>query len=341
MKLPTILPSTRLAIQVAASGLVALIFVDIVNLERPYWVVLTAVVVMVGTFGETLTKSIDRTVGTLVGLAIGVAIYWTAIQIRFPTIILLVVAMPSVIFFKFASYRLMIVALTILLVFLFLLGGATDGLLIARLVDTAIGAAIATVVSLAVLPIPTRKPVVQTVDAYVAALKTMVQDSLRALAAGEWDEAIDKRANALRGSEADLERLAESLKIESALIGGSGQLARGAMSLLPVLRGHVDSIVQACEPAARSGLGPEIAPDLKAIDQLVSANLDRLRDALVTGAKQTIPRLDAPAGRIEDALAPKLSENPATRRDVMTVLNAILALRRLNRGLRHAVERAG
>lgn len=338
MKMPSILPSTRLAIQAAASGLVALIFVDMVDLERPYWVVLTAIVVMVGSVGETLSKSIDRTVGTLVGLAVGIIVYSATVQVGFPAIILLVVAVPSVIFFKFASYRMMIVALTILLVFLFRLGDATDALLIARLVDTAIGAAIATVVSVAVLPIPTRKPVVETVDAYIEALQVMVHDSLQAVVAGQWNKAIDAKANALRASEANLERLADSLRVESALLGRSGRLARGALSLLPVLGGHVDNIVQASEPAARSGLGPDLAADLRTIDQQISDNLDRFRDALVTGDSQTIPRLDAPTGRIEEALAPKLSENPAMRGRVMTMLNTILALRRLNRGLRHATE---
>jgi Fusaric acid resistance protein-like len=338
MKMPAILPSTRLAIQVGASALVALAFVDEVDLERPYWVVLTAVIVMVGSFGETLARSIDRTVGTLLGLLAGFAIYWAATSLSIPGIVLLAVSAPCVIFFKFASYRLFVVAITVLLVFLFRLGGGDDALLIARLVDTAIGAAIATVVSLAVLRIPTLKPVTTTIDAYVEALKAMVHDSLGAVVAGEWSEAIDSRANALRDSETGLERLIDALKMESALLGGGGRVARGALSLLPIVRWHVDTMIQAAEPAALCGLGPEIAEELKSIDARIAANLELLRQALETGVQQPVPRLDDYAERIETTLAPKLAEGAGTRRDVMTVLNVILALRRLNRGIRHAME---
>jgi|GEM_PF-3211886 len=335
-----LLPSTRLAIQVAVSTLVAVLFVDVVDVERPYWIVLTAIVVMVGTVGETMAKSIDRTIGTVLGIAIGIAVYWGTVKLGIPGVVLLFLAGPSIVFFKFASYRLMILALTMMLAFLFLAGGATDAILFARIIDTIIGAVIATIVSFAVLPIPTRQPAIETIDSYVADMKATVHECLEAVAADKWSYTVEARSAALRETEATLEQLATSLRAESALFGGSGALAHGALALIPVMRGHIESILEASQPAAESGLGPLIAAQLTEISLLVCANLDRFRDALVTGSNETIPRLDAPTKAIEEALKPRLIEASTEKRAVMTVLNLILALRRLNRGLRHAVERS-
>lgn len=333
-----LLPSTRLAVQVAAAVLLSIVIVNVIALERPFWVILTAIVVMVGTVGETLTKSMDRVAGTLVGLVTGVVIYWAAARADLPGVVPLLISGPAIVFFRFASYRLMIIALTVLLVCLFRIGGTSDALLVARLVDTAIGAAISAVVSIAVLPIPTRGPATETVHTYVAALKTIVQESLQAVAQEKWSSAIDARADAIRSSEADLQRLAEALRAESALIGGSGALARGALTVLPALRGHVDSLVQACEPAASRGPGSDLAEQLTDIARLIAENFDRVEKSLVSRQTDAIPRLDDPTRRIEELLAPKLSGTQGARDDVMVMLNVVLAARRLNRGLRHAME---
>jgi Fusaric acid resistance protein-like len=338
MTQPKMLPSTRLAIQVAMSAVIAVLLVDAISLERPYWVVLTATLVMVGTVGETLAKSIDRTLGTLLGLLAGAVIYWTATLIKIPHLALLIVSVPCVIFFKFISYRMMIVGLTVALVFLFRLGGADNALLFARLADTAIGAAIAAFVSIAVLPIRTRQPAIEIVDAYIARLAAAIHDSIAAVVEGGWQDSIEATADSARNAEADLHALIDALKVESALIASSGQVARNALLVLPILRGHVESLVQACQSAATGAPGREIAGELSAIDRQLSDNLRLVRNRLVSGTEQEIPRLEDYFRKIDATLAPQLSESSQTRHDIMRVLNVLLALRRLNRGLRHAME---
>jgi len=334
--LPAMMPSTRLAIQAAASAFAAIVFVSLVDLDRPYWVILTAVVVMVGSAGETLAKSIDRTVGTLIGLVIGVSIYGLAVLVGLPAPILLAIAAPSTVFLRFASYRLMVVAITTTVVLLLEIGGASGSLIFARLVDTVIGAAIAVTTSFLVLRLPTRRPVFETIGSYDTALAAMVHESLEAVIAGHWSSEIDARANLLRGSDADFGRLADALRMESALIGG-GQAARTALAVLPVLRGHVDVVTEAAQTAAQTGLGGDIAEALRAADRQIAANLNLLRDALETGEPRDIPRLDDIYRQIEARLKPRLQEGAAARRDVVAVMNVMLALRRLNRGLRNVM----
>ena len=334
--MPTMLPSTRLAIQAGVSALAAVIFVNFVSLDRPYWVILTAVVVMVGTAGETLTKSIDRTLGTLLGLITGIAVYWVTALAHLPAIVLLLFTAPSVVFLRFANYRLMVTAITASVVWLLELGGATQSLIFARLVDTAIGAVIGVSTSFLILRLPTRRPVLETIEAYNKTLATMVHGSLQAVIDGRWRVAIDSKANQLRDSDADFERLVEALRAESTFIGG-GDVARAALTILPLLRGHVDMIIQAAQAATASGLGKVIATELQDVDRQIAANLDAVQSALETGRSQEIPTLDKYYEAIQERLLPKLKEGPEIRRGVVAILDVMLALRRLNRSLRNAM----
>lgn len=335
-----LLPSTRLAIQAGVSALAALVFVNFVNIDRPYWVIMTAVVVMVGTSGETLAKSMDRTLGTLFGLIAGLAIYWVTVLIHVPAVVLLVIAVPSIVVLKFASYRLMVAAVTATVVLLLELGGASQSLILSRLVDTAIGAAIAVATSFLILRLPTRRPILETVDAYDTALAAMVHDSLQAVIEGRWSADIGTRVGQLRASAANFEPLADALRAESALIGG-GDIARAALAVLPVLRGHADSIISAAQAAARTGLGAEITEELQQVDRQICANLDAVRTALETGTPQAVPRLDSDYQAIQQRLLPKLGEGARSRHDVVAILNLLLALRRLNHGLRNVMANLG
>ncbi|MEJ8573681.1 FUSC family protein [Microbaculum marinum] len=332
-------PSTRLAIQAAVSALLAIAIVNIVALDRPYWVILTAVVVMVGSTGETLAKSVDRTVGTLIGLVAGLAIYWLAVLVAFPTVALLILTVPSVVFFKFANYRLMVMAITASVVLLLELSDAPQTLILARLLDTAIGAALAVATSFLILRIPTRRPVMETIDTYTKALADMVHDALQGIIECRWSPAIDEKAATLRRSDEDFDRLAAALHVESALVGG-GDDARTALAILPVLRGHVENIVDAAEAAAQSGIGRDTAGELRKIDALIAANLDAVRDALLTGKPQDLPLLEPYYRSIEAELLPKLRD-PDTWQDVVSLMNVLLAVRRLNRGLRHTMSLLG
>lgn len=331
----SLLPSTRLAIQVAAAGVLSALFVDVVGVERPYWVMMTAVLVMVGSVGETLAKALDRTVGTLLGLVAGLLLHAAAGAVGIPDPVLLLGSVAGMVFFQFVSYRLMVVMLTVMLVVLFRMGGADDGVLLARLYDTALGAAIAGLVSLVVLPIPTQRPVKAAIEAYLAVLATVTDRALAGIIAGRWEESAEGRAEDLRTSEATFETMGSALRLQSALIGGRGRRARLAEAVLPSLRGHVEALVEAARPAAQGGLGREVAGDLEAVRTLIASNLDSVRAALVDGRPATVEPLTKLYGRIEGRLAPRLVQDPAGRHEVIVLLNALLALRRLNRALHH------
>lgn len=336
-----LLPSTRLAIQVAVAGAVSALVVNQFGLERPYWVMMSAVLVMVGSVGETFARGLDRTVGTLLGIVAGIGFDALAVRLGVWELPLLAAAIAATAFLQFVSYRAMISALTVSLVILFRLGGAEDSVLLARLLDTAIGAAIAGLTSLMILPIPTQRPVKAAIDAYVGSLAALVDQALVALTSGTWDEAAQASPEALRSSEASFESLADALRLQMSLIGGGGRTAGLAHAALPALRSHAESLADAARAAAPGGVGAAVAGELSEARRTVADNLRAIGAALTGGGTARITPLDPVLQRIEEALSPRLLSDPGRRGDIVLFLNAMLALRRLNRALRHLATQCG
>ena len=63
----------RLVIRAATAAALSLLVSDALGLPQSYWAVITALIVVQGSLGGTLTAGLDRLIGTLAGAALGVA----------------------------------------------------------------------------------------------------------------------------------------------------------------------------------------------------------------------------------------------------------------------------
>lgn len=154
--------TTRQAVQATIAGALAIVLGRAVSPDRYYWAVLAAFVAFTGTAtrSETFIKAVNRVLGTLFGLfaAIGLAhlnaghTWWVLVTI---------VASVFCGFYLMAlSYAYMIFFITIMVGQLYtVLNTFSNGLLVLRLEETAIGAAIGIVVGLVVTPLSTRDTV--------------------------------------------------------------------------------------------------------------------------------------------------------------------------------------
>ncbi len=150
--------TTRQAVQVAIAGGLAIAVGRELSSQRYYWAVIAAFVAFTGTAtrGETFTKSMNRVLGTAVGLV--VAILMAQLTAGHTAAVLAVVL--ASLFFGFylqqLSYGFMIFFITIMVGQLYsALGVFSDYLLVLRLEETAVGAAIGVLVALFVLPVST------------------------------------------------------------------------------------------------------------------------------------------------------------------------------------------
>ncbi len=128
----------RLGLVLAVAELV----MQLLPLDRPYWVLLTAAVVLKPDFGSVFARGLQRTLGTVIGVLIG-----SAVLVSLPPgpLLLIPVAVFALLF-PFGSSRNYGMLSTFLTPLVLLLvefaGGTTAGVATGRLLDTAIGAAV-------------------------------------------------------------------------------------------------------------------------------------------------------------------------------------------------------
>jgi len=208
--------TTRQAVQVAIAGGLAILLGSELSPTRYYWAVIAAFVAFAGTStrSETFIKAGNRVLGTLVGLF---AAIWLAELTRGSTALVLVVILASV-FLGFyllrVSYAFMIFFITIMVAQLYsVLNEFSDGLLVLRLEETAIGAAVGAVVALFVVPTSTR----DTVRAARTNLMSSLSDLLDAVARRINPSAVPAAASGADGGDgpqpaADLDGLVRTVE---------------------------------------------------------------------------------------------------------------------------------
>lgn len=176
-------PSTRKAIQSLVTGTLAIITGYLISPVQPYWVLLTAFIVQLGTasVGRTYIKGFQRSLGTVFGAVIGffLANLVSGHSVLEVTLLFLVVFLAFYIFS--VSYTLMSLFITMLIAFLYdvLLGGISLALMGARVIDTIAGALIALVVSAVIFPKKTKDKVAESFEEYLEALRPFVTDYVK------------------------------------------------------------------------------------------------------------------------------------------------------------------
>lgn len=211
-------PNLRAAIQVAVATAIAIALGEMVSPQRWYWGVIAAFVIFSGGTGPrsvTVTKALQRMVGTIIGVAVGMLVAGFVAG-HLVIGIALVLACDFLAFHAFqAAYGLMIFWITIMLSLLYgFLGLFSPNLLVLRLEETGIGVAAGIVIALLLLPTDTR-----------TALRQAARDFLATLAA-----ALDAIMRQLREGNDAVRPLAEARALDrslQAMRAVAGPLARG------------------------------------------------------------------------------------------------------------------
>lgn len=169
--------ATRTAVQVAVAGVLSIGAGYLLSPQRWYWAAMSAYLVFVntGSRGATLRKAVERMVGTAAGVAGGMLVgYLLAGQARlelilvFPLLFVAYWILP-------VSYATMVGTITILVALLYdLMGMLTADVLLLRLEETVLGAAVGTAVAYFVLPTRTGGAVDEAFGKYFAAMDALL-----------------------------------------------------------------------------------------------------------------------------------------------------------------------
>ena len=150
-------PTTRLAIRASAVAAAAVLVARLSFLERPYWIILTAVLLVYETAGESIKRSGQRLAMTALGCLTGWALYLVAGPVPALRWTILLGGIFLAVYFRSnprgVVYAPMIFFASVYVVFVFaVVDSWTARLMLTRLYDTAIGCVLALVGSLVVLP---------------------------------------------------------------------------------------------------------------------------------------------------------------------------------------------
>jgi hypothetical protein len=202
--------TTRQAVQVAVAGALAIVLGRQLSETRYYWAVIATFIAFTGTAtrSETSIKAADRVLGTLVGLGAGIGLAELTAGHTMWVLIVIVASMTCGFYLVSITYAGMIFFVTIMVAQLYsVLHEFTPGLLVLRLEETSLGAAIGIAVGLFVLPMSTRDTIRDARRAFFEAMAAV----LRATAA-RLDSAADSAGTRPVNADADSAALTRALE---------------------------------------------------------------------------------------------------------------------------------
>jgi hypothetical protein len=180
---------TRNAIQIGVAAGGAIVLGDLLSPQRYYWAVLAAFITFMGAHnaGEQIRKALLRVAGTVVGIGVGSLLVSAVGHRTLWSIAIVLVSLFLGLYLFRLSYAFLAIAITVTVSQLYQqLGEFTNSLLLVRLEETTLGAAVAIVVVVLVLPLPTRQVLRVALREHVEAVGRLV-DHASALLAGRAD----------------------------------------------------------------------------------------------------------------------------------------------------------
>jgi uncharacterized membrane protein YgaE (UPF0421/DUF939 family) len=200
-------PYARIAIQMGIAVGAAIIVGDAISGRRFYWAVIAAFITFMGanTAGEQLRKSVFRVAGTVVGVIVGAVLAHLVGDVVWLQIVVIMVSLFLGLYLFRVNYTFMTIGITVMVSQLYVeLDEFSNSLLLLRLAETAVGAGVAILTVLLVLPLHVGRV------ARVAARQQL--EALADLA----DRSLDRLADPASAVGSDLELRAAARRVDVA-----------------------------------------------------------------------------------------------------------------------------
>jgi uncharacterized membrane protein YgaE (UPF0421/DUF939 family) len=286
---PTMAPNVRNTIQVAVAGTIAVIAGYAVPQQRVYWAILTVYVcfVQATNAGEQTRKAVFRATGTAIGIVLGdLLVHLTGGQV-WVSVAIVLVAMFFGVYLIRINYTFLTIAITVVIAQLYVhLGDFGWPVLLARLTETAIGAAAVIVTVVFIVPLRPQRVLTAAVLQWMRAIRTLLDAVLDHLHGGREPlpplvrkadaayAALDTTATSLRG----LGHTSSQISHVLALTSAARQYSRSLAAWLVEAQ-------SADIPLNRTG-----SPSQRAAAEQLGASLQAMEDRLATGEPGTYVR---------------------------------------------------
>ena len=208
-------PNVRIGIQMGVAVGAAVIAGDALSPRRFYWAVLAAFITFLGANHalEQIRKALYRVVGTVVGIAAGSGLVsLVGGHTNWSVAVILVFVFLGVYLFR-VNYTFMVIGITVTVAQLYVqFGEFSNSLLVLRLEETTVGAAVAVLTVLLVVPLRTRRVISVALGEELRALRTLAERSSATLLEGATPHQLRQDARAVDSAYQALVTTAQPLR---------------------------------------------------------------------------------------------------------------------------------
>jgi uncharacterized membrane protein YgaE (UPF0421/DUF939 family) len=278
-------PYIRTAIQMGIAVGAAIALGDVLSGRRFYWAVIAAFITFMGAnnSAEQARKAMYRVAGTVVGIGIGSLVVDAVGHNTDVSIAVILVSLFFGIYLMRINYAFMTIGITVMVSQLYVqLDEFSNSLLLLRLEETALGAGVAIIVVLVVLPLRTRRVLRVALRAHVKAIGRLVDHAVGHLMGNDDDIDTTLRADA-RAVDASYQALvATAMPLRRNLFGSLDEETNEAMRLAAASRNYSRNLVADVAPTGLLDTAARI--DIEQASETLRQSLDTVAGA-VTGSR--------------------------------------------------------
>jgi uncharacterized membrane protein YccC len=250
---------TRNAIQIGIAAGAAIALGVLISPQRYYWAVLAAFITFMGAHnaGEQIRKALFRVAGTVIGIGVGSLLVSAVGHHTLWSITIVLVSLFLGLYLFRVSYAFMALAITVSVSQLYQqLGEFTNSLLLVRLEETALGAAVAIVVVMLVLPLRTRQVLRVALRQHLEAVELLVDHASARLMGRE--DGIDStlRSDARAVDAAYQAVVATAQPVQRTIWGGADRDIVLTLRLTSASRNYSRNLVADTERSRPPGVSP-------------------------------------------------------------------------------------
>jgi hypothetical protein len=295
-------PYVRNAIQVGVAVGAAIALGDLLSGQRFYWAVIGAFVVFQGTSNaeEQIGKALSRIAGTLAGIVVGSGL---VDLIGMHAGWMIVVILGSVLlglYLQRASYTFLVIGVTVMVSQLYAeFGDFSSALLVQRLEETAVGAAVAAAVVLAVLPLHASRVARVALQGYLAAMASLLRHAYAELGGAQDAALVQGDTRALNAAYYALASTIQSMRPVQAV--GQSEWAGPVLAAAMAARRYALNLMRDIPPAAAPDA--DTAALLDRGCQTLQASLTALQSAVADPHGTTYARSASLFDLVEQRLA--------------------------------------
>jgi uncharacterized membrane protein YgaE (UPF0421/DUF939 family) len=286
-------PYARISIQIGIATGGAIALGDQLSGRRFYWALIAAWITFMGanTAGEQLRKASFRIVGTLVGVIVGALLAHLVGDRVGPQIVVVLVSLFLGLYLIRVNYAFMVIGITVMVSQLYVeLGEFSNSLLVLRLEETALGAAVAMATVLLVLPLHIGRVARVAARHQIQALGDLADLCLDRLAdpTSTAGSDLELRAAARRVDTAYQALVATARPMRTPLFGRSASRVSAFMATAVAARHYARNLL--LDAATRyPELSPKVTAELNDARRQLASSVAAITTALAPVGKGTAP----------------------------------------------------